>query len=337
MNPFNVDVLQMKKNHHSIGVRTAELLKERRKIEMLESITKDSIDYESMKDVFFQFAPHLLEELEGLGETLQIPAKKAASLFSGYDVPKVAAMGCTAYVTNSFYVRNYDFSPEFYDGIFSIIKSNQGFASAGYNLQGIGRHDGVNEKGVVVGLHFVSNTHYAKGLSAWTTVRIILDTCSSVEEAINLLKDIPHVACYNFSLGDPGNFAVVEVSPKGVSIRRDKEFLSCFNNFKQPNMKDKNRPSIEGSLKREHYLQQYEKEALSREKLFQMFSDPASALFFTEYDKLFGTLHTFSYSFQESRVVTTIARGSTGLDFRLPDWLNGQDVEVQRLYGAIEM
>lgn len=333
---FDVDILQLRTSHQEIGVKTASALKERQKIHMLERITKDNIDYEGMKNVFTKFAPHLLEELEGIAQKLRITIEEAAALCSGYDVPRLEAMGCTAYVMDAFYVRNYDFSPDFYDGLFTVSQPERGYATAGYNLQGIGRHDGVNEKGLVVGLHFVSNVEYTKGLSAWVAVRIVLDTCSSVKEAIHLLKQIPHAACYNFSLGDSKEAAVVEASPNGVAVRKGLELVTCFNNFKVTGMEEKNRPSIEGSLKRDRYLQTLENKHVTHDQVYSLFSNPDSPLFFTEYDQMFGTLHTFSYSFSEERIVTSIARGKKKLDFRFPDWMRGQDIEQRRLYGAIE-
>src|SRR5699024_10392560 len=148
-----------------------------------------------MKAIYSTFAPHLLEEIDGLAEGLGISHRKAAALFSGYDMPKTEALGCSVIMTEDYYVRNYDFSPDFYDGIFSMVQPGKTFATAGYNLQILGRHEGVNQKELVVGLHFVSNHGYKKGVSAWTAVRMVLDRCSTTSEAVNLLKEIPHAAC----------------------------------------------------------------------------------------------------------------------------------------------
>src|SRR5699024_3723 len=169
---------------------------------------------------------------------------------------KAEALGCSAMMTKKYYVRNYDFSPDLYDGLFSLIQPDTSFATAGYNLQILGRHDGVNQEGLVAGLHFVSNHGYKKGLSAWTAVRIVLDSCATTSEAVNLLKEIPHAACYNFSLGDKnGDMAVVEASPDKVIVRRGVPALSCVNHFQSEQLKNKNRSSIEHSVKRHNYLE----------------------------------------------------------------------------------
>lgn len=221
MSNFTVDIVQVRGDSFHIGCSLGEQIKNNSLVNTFKLITKPTIDYESMKSVYTMFAPHLLEELEGLSHTLKISIKKTASLFSGYDMPKAEVLGCSTITTKDYYVRNYDFSPIFYDHMFSLIQPQTSFATAGYNLQMIGRHDGVNEKGLVVGLHFVSNDGYTKGVSAWTAVRMVLDSCSSTDEAIFMLKEIPHAACYNFSLGDKsGHIAVVEASSDKVVVRK---------------------------------------------------------------------------------------------------------------------
>ncbi|MGE8205425.1 C45 family autoproteolytic acyltransferase/hydrolase [Heyndrickxia sp. NPDC080065] len=338
MSNFNVDVLQIRDSSFNIGLKMGKLLKNRPILKSLEAITKPEIDFNNMKSIFSAYAPHLLDEIHGLSEGLEISINKSAALFSGYDVPKVEAMGCSSLITKEYYVRNYDFSPVFYDSFFSLLQPTEGaYASAGYNLQAIGRHDGVNEYGLVSGLHFVSNNDYSKGLSAWTSIRMILDTCTSLDDAILMLKEIPHSACYNFSLGDgDGNIAAVEASPEKVIVRKDQALLSCVNHFQVSELEKKNRPSIEGSMKRNQYLLTYQNKDLSQRQMFDIFSDKNSPVFFTDYENLFGTIHTFSYSFNQFRILTTIAQSKQVLDIDFQEWVNGKNINESKLNGLIE-
>ncbi|WP_338048244.1 C45 family peptidase [Pontibacillus yanchengensis] len=168
MSDTYVDVLQIRDTAFNIGIKTGIEIKNQPIINTLEAITKPEIDYDNMKSIYSSFAPHLLDELDGLAYSLNLSPYKAAALFSGYEVPRTEAMGCSALLTEDFYIRNYDFSPTLYDGIFSLVQPENSLASAGYNLQILGRHDGVNEHGLVMGLHFVSNDGYTKGISPWT-------------------------------------------------------------------------------------------------------------------------------------------------------------------------
>ncbi|SDJ16345.1 C45 family autoproteolytic acyltransferase/hydolase [Salimicrobium halophilum] len=336
MKDICVDLLQIRDSSFEIGVRTGRVIQNQPIVQTFKSITKPEIDYDNMKSIYSSFAPHLLEELDGLAHSINLPTSKAAALFSGYDVPRTEAMGCSALLTKDYYVRNYDFSPAFYDGIFSLLQPEKFLASAGYNLQILGRHDGVNEQGLVIGLHFVSNDGYRKGVSPWISVRMVLDMCSSVEEATSMLKEIPHAACYNFSLGDSrGNMAVVEASPENIMVRRD-DFLTCVNHFQDDDLKDKNRNIIDGSLERNSYLHNLRETNLTQEEAFNEFKSKQSPLFFTDYDNLFGTLHTFSYSYQDSKILTAIAQSSQTLEVDFKEWVQGKNINVQRLKGSLE-
>ena len=334
---LNVDVLQIRDTSFNIGFRMGKLIQNKPILWTLESITKPEIDYQNMKSIYSTFAPHLLEEIEGLSQSLEISSDKAAALFSGYDVPKTEAMGCSTIITKDYYVRNYDFSPALYDGVFSLVQPDKAFASAGYNLQIVGRHDGVNQEGLVAGLHFVSNNDYTKGVSPWTSIRMVLDSCSTTDDAINMLKEIPHSACYNFSFGDKkGNIAEVEASPGKVFVRRGQASITCVNHFQSDMLKDKNRSSIDGSVQRNNFLLDFISQNLTHREMFDSFREINSPVFFTDYDDLFGTLHTFSYAYQDSRILTAIARSNQVLDINFQDWVNGENVNEHILQGIIE-
>ncbi len=337
MTNFEVDIFQIRGSSFHIGLKTGEMIRNTSILQIMESFTKPEIDIPNMKSIYSMYSPHLLEELEGLAKGLGIRSERAAAMFSGYDVPKTEAMGCSSLLTNDYYVRNYDFTPALYDGIFSLVQPANVFASAGYNLQILGRHDGVNEHGLVAGLHFVSNDGYSKGISPWAAIRMVLDTCSSLEEAVGLLKELPHSASYNFSLGDQkGKMAEVEVSRDKVMVRYGESFLSCVNHFQTDQLKSKNRSSIQGSLQRNNDILELNGEGLSQHEMFNYFKNIHSPLFFTDYTNLFGTLHTFAYSYQHTRILTTIARSNDVLDINFKDWVNGEDISKKTLSGLIQ-
>lgn len=166
---------------------------------------------------------------------------------------------------------------------------------------------------------------------------MVLDTCSSLDEAVSLLKEIPHAACYNFSIGDrEGNIAVVEASPEQVAVRNDGASLTCVNHFQTKLLKSKNRTNIEGSIKRNDYLNLFKGGYLFQHELFNMFKCKNSPVYFTDYENQFGTLHTFSYPYQNSRILTSIAQSNQVLDMDLQKWVDGEDINVQVLKGYIE-
>lgn len=337
MSNFSVDILQLRTSPYEIGKNLGKFIKNKPIYNVLQHVTKKEINVKKMENIFRNFAPHLIEQLQGISNTLQIPYEEACALFSGYDVPKTEAMGCTAFATKDYYVRNYDFSPDLYDGIFLLSQTKKCFATVGYTLQLLGLHDGVNEKGLTVGLHFVNNALYNEGVSAWLAVKIVLDSCSTTEEAIEVLKQLPHASCYNFSISDSnGAMAIVEATPKNVQIHEGNLQLICVNHFQNENMLHLNRKHIENSIQRKEHLLELSQRKWNQEMLFNYFRDPDSPLFFTDYKNLFGTLHTFSYNNQDSRILTTIANSDDVLNFKFNDWIAGENLKSDYLQGEIK-
>lgn len=189
--------------------------------EMLKKMTAHS-KYEKSEKWLEQISPSILEEIKGLAKGARMNIPNAIRLYSGYDM-EFLTMGCTSFVSNGMYVRNYDFSPDFYDSRLVFMKPKDGYASVGFSQQIIGRLDGMNEKGLVVGLHFVNNEERKEGFMATTIVRILLDNCKNVEEAIELIEKIPHAYCYNYSMTDSsGKGVVVEAASNNIHINIDK-------------------------------------------------------------------------------------------------------------------
>src|SRR5690625_5861120 len=132
---------------------------------------------------------------------MDIPFRKAA-LFSGYVAPEIQGMVCSSIVSHRMLVRNYDFAPVVYDWRLDIVQPDEGYASVGHSLHVMGRTEGVNEKGLAVALHFVNHKDTQNGLTAASVIRILLDTCENTDQAVKMIKQLPHSWSYNFSIGD---------------------------------------------------------------------------------------------------------------------------------------
>nr|WP_255647908.1 C45 family peptidase [Pseudalkalibacillus hwajinpoensis] len=287
------------------------------------------IHIEEARTVYERFAPHLLDEIEGISKALAISPNNALSLFSGYDLPKLEGLGCTAVMTNEGYVRNYDFGPDYYDGRFMLRQPTECYATCGHSLFGIGLHDGMNEYGLTVGLHFVSTRFHQKGLMAGIIVRIVLDTCQTVEEAMSLLEDLPHADEYNYSLTDAsGRSAIVEIGPLSSEVKRS-ETLYCTNHFQ----KSSTPQATENSLQRLTYLENHP--VIELENWFDEFKNPNSLLFFADYDNLFGTLHTVMTKPKERLFKTAIAGSDEVIAVDFEDWLNGGTVNNRYVSAAL--
>lgn len=288
--------------------------------EMLKKMTAHS-KYEKSEKWLEQISPSILEEIKGLAKGARMNIPNAIRLYSGYDM-EFLTMGCTSFVSNGMYVRNYDFSPDFYDSRLVFMKPKDGYASVGFSQQIIGRLDGMNEKGLVVGLHFVNNEERKEGFMATTIVRILLDNCKNVEEAIELIEKIPHAYCYNYSMTDSsGKGVVVEAASNNIHINIDKQ-ITCTNHFEAHRLKEKNRKDIQSSILRKTYLNELLTKALSKNQLYHQFNDGKSPLFFNYYKQYFGTLHTVIYSPQDLSITFGVGENCKPYTVKLLDFIN---------------
>jgi len=286
------------------------------------------------KELINEFSPNLFQELEGLAVGLDIQLETIIKLYGGYDV-EFPEMGCTAFVNDGYYVRNYDFSPELYDARLVFSNPTNGYASIGFSHQLIGRLDGMNEKGLVVGLHFVNNEHRDEGFIATTIVRILLEQCRNIEEAVNLITNIPHGYCYNYSITDQsGKSVIVEASPQRQVINFTNPLI-CTNHFESEVLREKNRIEVEGSLKRQEFVCSLLAENLSPMSVYRHFNNESSQLFFKHYKEYFGTLHTVVYSPNDLNIIVGVGVNSNPLMFSLKEYMDGNIILPENIIGII--
>ncbi|MGE7839522.1 C45 family autoproteolytic acyltransferase/hydrolase [Lysinibacillus sp. NPDC093712] len=280
-------------------------------------------------------SPNLLQEIKGLASGLEQSYESVIKMYSGYNMT-FPDMGCTSFVHDGHYVRNYDFSPALYDARLVFSNPSEGYASIGFSQQIIGRLDGMNEKGLVVGLHFVNNEWEGDGFLASTIVRILLERCKNIEEAVLQLKKIPHRYCYNYSMIDQsGKVVVVEATPTEQIVFEKHSFM-CTNHFESQELKEKNKASIDNSIQRKRYINHFVANACTTAmSAFQYFNDGDSPLFFKQYKEYFGTLHTVVYSPNQLEVIVGIGENSEPLTFSMHQFIRGELILPTTIKGKI--
>lgn len=333
MGNLKISVEQYRGDSYNIGYQQGQQIDRSLLVMYSNVINEEDIDLEELKKVYSTYAPHLFQEMLGIADSMNISLRKAA-LFSGFGTPEIQGMGCTSVVNDNMLVRNYDFSPEVYDARFVFVQPDEGYASVGHSLHVMGRTEGVNEKGLAVALHFVNSKDNQTGLTAASVIRIILDTCKNTEEAVNMIKQLPHSWSYNFSIGDAeGNAVVVEESPFDVKVRKSKEMLFCTNHFQSQDMLKLNRENLEGTQERLNYLWNGHLEDVDVQEVFNTFR-AHKPLYSEEYLDFFGTLHTFAYSFNDNKVLTAVPGGDVlAIDFN--EWVNGKNLYQKEIIGHL--
>ena len=95
--------------------------------------------------------------------------------------------------------------------------------------------DGMNEKGLVKRYNFMNRKKPGDGFICCMIGRIIVEACANVDEAVEMLKEIPHRHSFSYVVYDwAGKTLIVKTSPRGVEVRSS---TACTNHFEMMNMK----------------------------------------------------------------------------------------------------
>lgn len=190
-----------------------------------------------------QHAPELLEELSSLvnaagdGDqaltTLMLTAPFAQTL----PACSIVAVTPERSVDGKMWVgRNYDYTyePAKRAATTYLTYPHGGFASLGNSDMWVGRADGLNEAGLFIGLTATFQPGVQPGLAFWFIIRLVLDRCKNVEEALQILGNVPHAQSRNYLLADRGGKAVVvEASIGGIAVREPEDGILVTTNHNE--------------------------------------------------------------------------------------------------------
>ncbi len=100
---------------------------------------------------------------------------------------------------------------------------------------------GMNERGLTVFSTYVASSDIGVGLPDNVLAKMILESCSTVEEAIDLLKSVPRLGQFTFTLGDSkGDIAVVEVGYSELDVEfPESGYAFRTNHFKSARMSER--------------------------------------------------------------------------------------------------
>lgn len=333
------DILTFRGSHYDYGVavgnwmKQTEMLKNREK-EWRKRVPRFDIDIKETQAIFQQFAPQIWDEIRGIQDVLNIPTRQAILNFAHYRFTTLPDSGCSVYVGDHYLVRNYDYHPATYDGRYQLFQpTDGGYAQIGPMSRTTGRMDGMNEHGLVMAYNFMHRKKPANGFVCYMVGRLVLEYCRNVEEAISLLKGLPHRSSFSYIVMDAsGAHAIVEVTPRGIDVRYDQ---TCTNHFKL--LTHENRNYTKESIDRLARLEaQIPTNAPDKFEVFQRFNDPK----FEIYSKLFkswsGTIHTSMYDPTTLTAWISLGESQTPVAFDFSAWLKGQPVEHATLHGQLD-
>lgn len=339
MQKFHIDVVKGCSTYYELGKIEAEKfvktpLYPAHSKRRSKSIRQYSSDIIEAKQYYQQFVPSLWQELEGVSSVLDWTYNEVMHEYSGYQ-QDWRKSGCSALMNGSFFARNYDYHPKTYEGRLMLWKPLGGYASIGISGRMIGRIDGMNEKGLVVGFHFVNRRNPAKGFICTTIARFLLDSCATTEEAITLLELLPHRHAFNYSLLDiHGDSAVVEASGRGVSVNRNT--VACTNHFQSDELALENRYHIIESEERLKNLKEYYKRSMTPMQAYDLFNDPEKGIFKKNYGSWSGTIHTVIYIPSTLTMIFGLGENAAPITINFGKWLETNQFPITKIFGVID-
>lgn len=166
--------------------------------------------------------PDLAAEIAGLADGAGITVDEALLLqlrreIMGYS--KVPSRGdCTTYARSGdagapVLVQTVDLNGDLDDqlAVLDVARAGSGRRALVLSFGGLLGYLGVNDSGLAVGLNLVLGGDWRPGLPPYLAIRHLLDTASSVDEAVEVLHGLRLASSRSLTLCDPGKAAWVEI------------------------------------------------------------------------------------------------------------------------------
>ncbi len=196
------------------------------------------------QDVIKSTYPEILEEIRGFADGCKASYDQVMGFVFSIGVTE-SGPKCSCFAvksgTTTFFARNHDYLKALKRFTESSLIMPTGYnAFIGQSDIFIGREDGINEKGLGVGVTMVGGAFTKPGINFCLAVQCVLEKCDSVSASVKLLSGMQFSTSQNFVIADnTGAMAVVEASPVKVSVRYpepNNSFIIATNNFRNPEM-----------------------------------------------------------------------------------------------------
>lgn len=215
----------------------------------------------------------------------------AERFLTGYQPPAYIT-GCSQAVCQNppQLVRNYDYHPNLSEGtLLDSAWNGKHVIAVGDCLWGV--VDGMNSDGLVASLTFGGRKVVGKGFGIPFILRYVLEFCSDVEEAVEVLQNIPSHMAYNIMVLDKtGSYKMLQLAPDHKPVVTDKPISTNH----QGKIDWPAHASFSKTVEREEFLEELlDKKDIIDEKIAAAFLK--SPLFNTQYKDGFGTVYTSVY------------------------------------------
>lgn len=238
-----------------------------------------------------QYMPELLPIYESMVEAAG-GGDHAARFLAQYCPPPLFR-GCSqaVYIKDEpVIVRNYDYSPYVFDGLLMRSQFDQRSVIAMIDCMS-GVLDGMNENGLAVSMSFGGREEFGEGFGITLLIRYILEFATNVDEAYELVKDIPVHGSYNLTLLDAdANHATLVIAPGETTLLTN---AAIATNHQQLGSWPLYEEKVQTIQRYEHLEEVVALQKDSTESFANRFLQPP--LYNTQFARGFGTLYTAAY------------------------------------------
>ncbi|MFS0752517.1 C45 family autoproteolytic acyltransferase/hydolase [Oceanobacillus sp. 1P07AA] len=337
MQQIYTDVITFRGSHYHFGKMQGESIKnsfvmENRKKQWKLRRPRFTVNIDEVKAMINAYAPGIWEELEGIRDGIEWSLSDTLQEFAGYRI-NLPSSGCSVFTSSNYMIRNYDYHPKTYEGRLVLFQpTDTGLTCVGPSQRITGRLDGMNQHGLVLGYNFTHRKKPGEGFICNMISRIVLETCSNVEQAVHLLQEIPHRYAFSYLVLDQHEETfIIEGSARGTSVRKGN---LCTNHFE--NLTTENRNYLDDSYRRLFAMQNNSTNKLSAEEAFRMMNGTDRGVFSKQYKNWGGTIHTSGYLPAEKKVWFSLGGDTEPYVIDFGKWMEGQEILEKRLFGEVD-
>ena len=239
-----------------------------------------------------QYLPELMPTWERLCR-LSADDPVAGRMLSMWGLP-LFPVGCSQVVVpggQPTLIRNYDYDLSLFEGVIASTNYTGHRRVLGTSDMLWGLLDGMNEDGLAISLTFGGRPGGGEGFGVPIVLRYVLETCATVEQAVDALRRIPVAQSYNVALVDTcGSHATVFVAPDQPAVVSR---LHATTNHRLDRVEHPTTAARFNSVGRLARLQQLRTDGASNEQLVDAMLQPPMRN--DQFDIGFGTLYTAKY------------------------------------------
>ncbi|MBO1304599.1 acyl-CoA--6-aminopenicillanic acid acyltransferase [Enterococcus sp. 669A] len=247
--------LHFRGDHYSIGYTWGSTLKKNniRLLDLIPFASSQERNQFAAKclPIYQQYFPEILTEIKGIADGQGIFERPLqAVLFGMYCL--MPGAHCSSFIVRnkkgSILGRNSDFLTATEDlclNTYYQLEADDHYNFLGNTTAFVEMEDGINEHGLALALTSVAPCRVQPGLNVGMLLRLILERCKTIGEAVQLIQEIPIAGSGTLVVGDAKKQGIlVELSPDKTIVKylsQSTDYLIATNMFHTPEMLELNR------------------------------------------------------------------------------------------------